>query len=129
RAVAGAAGAVVSRPAVLNQALEEVEEGSAAEAPAIVVNTNGDGRRGRRVPSPAVGRGGLQGEARVRPPPARVRVPVGAAAIVAATPRHAGLKRVLEDGVEEVEREAVVRMPNIAAIDVVPHPAVPLGGV
>ncbi|CAM9170116.1 unnamed protein product [Ectocarpus sp. 12 AP-2014] len=129
RAVAGAAGAVVSRPAILNQALEEIEEGSAAEAPAIVVNTNGDGRRGRRVPSSAVGRGVLQGEARVRPPPARVRIPVGAAAIVAATPRHAGLNRVLEDGVEEVEREVVVRMANIAAIDVVPRPAVPLGGV
>ncbi|CAM9174338.1 unnamed protein product, partial [Ectocarpus sp. 13 AM-2016] len=128
RAVAGAAGAVVSRLAILNQALEEIEEGSTAEAPAIVVNTNGDGRQGRRVPSPAVGRGVPQGEARVRPPPARVRVPVGAAAIVAATPRHAGLNRVLEDGTEEVEREAVVRMPNIAAVDVVPHP-VPLGGV
>ncbi|CAM9538032.1 unnamed protein product [Ectocarpus sp. 4 AP-2014] len=129
RAVAGAAGAVVSRPTVLNQALEGIEEGSAAQAPAIVVNTNGDGRRGRRVPSPAIGRGGLQGEARVRSPPARVRVPVGAAAIVAATPPRAGLNRVLGGGVEEVEREAVVRMPNIAAIDVVPHPAVPLRGV
>ncbi|CAM9619487.1 unnamed protein product, partial [Ectocarpus fasciculatus] len=131
-AVAVAAVAVVSRPAVLNQAVEDVEEGPAAEAPAIVANANDDGRRGRQVPSPTIGRGGLQGEARVRSPPVPVGVPGGggrSAAVVAATPRHAGPNRFLEDGVQEVERVAGVRMPITAAIDVVPCPAVPLGGV